>query len=152
MPPRKNTPPGYRPMSRSTQSEPFQVFALQHRERVLARNPHLTASQLISTLSRMWRNLSEEQKVEYKDAVLNNLAPPKSHRRPRTPKTTQQASMEESTQLISSNTFQHSNGFPLFSILPRGSFGLDAVLASREPMVPMPQPSPSMTEEQQKTQ
>ena len=45
--------------------EPFQVFCTERRDALQRENPHLTASDITSLLSQIWRSMRFEEKIPY---------------------------------------------------------------------------------------
>lgn len=56
---RQKTKPGLQVL------EPFQVFCTERRDALQRENPHLTASEITSLLSQIWRSMRFEDKIPY---------------------------------------------------------------------------------------
>jgi hypothetical protein len=126
-------PPDGPPPSR-IKTEPFQIFCLRNRGDIPQRNPHLSFSEVTSVLGRLWRGLTRAQKSEYIDfaksvsgiclrdeMVISSIGD-----------FSRVAQLDEERSPIGIQTDFGPQEHPQYSIIPRGTSGLEAAKASRE--------------------
>jgi hypothetical protein len=116
--------------------EPFQIFSLRRRAEVAQQNPGLSNSAVISLLGRMWRSLSQREKEEYMELALNVPPADRPARRRKPPQPSQPHAdypppMEEIPPIPTEEPPQPEE-CPQFSIIPRGSSGIEAANASTQ--------------------
>jgi hypothetical protein len=122
------------------QMEPFQIFSFHRRAEVAQQNPGLSNSQLISKLGEMWRELSPVEKEQYMVLALNvppANRPTRPRKLPQHPELQADAppSIHETPQTLIERVSQCKE-CPQFAIIPRGSSGTQAAMASHQVMFP----------------
>jgi hypothetical protein len=117
-------------------SEPFQIFCLHDREELSKQNPKLSAAELMSKLGGMWQALAPEHKSEYanaaKSAMIDDRRPGKFSKPQIVEPGPSERIVRDLIQLLQPRPRPSPHGFPVFSIIARGSSGRDAALASQQ--------------------
>jgi hypothetical protein len=116
--------------------EPFQIFSLRRRAEVAQQNPGLSNSALISLLGRMWRSLSQSKKEEYMELAVNPNPADRPARRRKPPRRSQPhvdyPPPLEAIPLTPTEQPARPEECPQFSIVPRGSSGIQAATVSNQ--------------------
>lgn len=116
--------------------DPFQIFAIEKRNEILSRNPHMKNSELTNTLGFLWRRMSSEEKKVYQNLATklhNNKC--LIQRGKRGPNKRKLLKYKEITQTARMETSEPENDgtvlkIPNIYIMPRGTFGVEASKAS----------------------
>jgi hypothetical protein len=61
-------------------SEPFQIFTLLHRKKLITQNPGMSSPEIMSTLGRMWQSLPQQTKANYAFVAFDSIKHPAPYR------------------------------------------------------------------------
>jgi hypothetical protein len=126
-------------------SEPFQIFTLLHRKKLISQHPGMSSPEIMSTLGRMWQSLPQQTKASYAFVAFDSIKHPAPYRlrnQPRrsivplpVPVSPLEAEEQEEVELEPLE-LQHIR-FPTidpplrFSIIARGESGLHVAAVSQ---------------------